>query len=174
MEITDILLYGLILVAKVIEVSIATMRIMLITKGERLVGAILGFFEVMIWVVIVSTVLKDITEDPIKVVIYALGFSIGNYVGSILESKLAFGNTTIMCVLDGNDCDTVDILREKGHAVTVIEGEGRDSKKKVLMIFAKRKKVDDIIGVIRDIQPKAIITTSDVKPVGRVHGIVKK
>ena len=73
------LIYLLMLVAKIVEISIGTTRIMLITRGERVLGSILGFFEVLIWVILVSTVLKDITSDPIKVIIYALGFALGNY-----------------------------------------------------------------------------------------------
>lgn len=174
MEIANILVYALILSAKVIEVSIGTLRIMLITKGERLVGAILGFFEVMIWIIVVNNVLNNITEDPVKVVIYALGFAIGNYMGGIFENRLAFGNTTIMSIMEEDGEEVVCALRTRGFAVTVIDGEGRDSKKKVLMIFAKRKRVHEIIGIIREYKPNAIITTSDVRPVGRVYGMVKK
>ena len=82
------MLYVLIFLAKIVEVSLMTLRTVLITRGEKVVGSIIGFFEVIIWLYLVSTVLVGISEDPIKMVVYALGFSVGNYVGSFLEEKL--------------------------------------------------------------------------------------
>ena len=77
----------------------ATLRIVLITKDERTKGAIIGFFEVILWVILVSTVLTNITADPTKVVVYALGFAVGNFVGSKFENYLAIGTTNIEAIV---------------------------------------------------------------------------
>ena len=84
---------------KIFEVTLGTVRIVLITKGERGKGAILGVIEVIIWVSLVSTVLNNVTEDPIKIVIYAVGFGVGNYCGSLVEEKLAIGTTRIEIIV---------------------------------------------------------------------------
>ena len=85
------LLYFIIFFAKIIEVSISTVRIVFINKGEKIKGAALGFIEIMIWLIVVSSVLNNITEDPIKVFIYAIAFSLGNFFGVTIESKIAVG-----------------------------------------------------------------------------------
>ena len=81
------LFYIIIFCAKIIEVSISTIRVVFIGKGERVKGAILGFVEIMIWLVVVSSVLNNITEDPYKMFIYAAAFSLGNFLGVTIESK---------------------------------------------------------------------------------------
>jgi uncharacterized protein YebE (UPF0316 family) len=97
------LLYIIIFFAKIIEVSFSTIRLVYINKGERVKGAILGFVEIMIWLVVVSSVLNNITEDPIKVFIYAAAFSLGNYLGVTIESKIAVGLASIQVVVDQKD-----------------------------------------------------------------------
>lgn len=114
------MLYVLILIVKILEVTLATTRIVLITKGERVKGAIIGFFEVIIWVLLISTVLKDITEDPIKIFIYAIGFSVGNYIGSLVEEKIGIGTTRVeLIVKEEHGQALASNIREHGFAVTV-------------------------------------------------------
>ena len=159
-------IYGFILVFKIIEVSMATLRIVLITKDERLIGALIGFFEVVLWVILVSTVLSNITEDPIKVVIYAIGFAIGNYVGSKIENYIAIGTTNIEAIVfkqDGNQLSTE--LRSRGFAVTTVDAHGMNSEREILYIHLPRKKVCNAVSVIKSIQDNVVITINDIKPV---------
>ena len=109
------LLYLIIFFAKIIEVSISTVRIVYINKGEKVKGAALGFIEILIWLVVVSSVLNNITEDPIKVFIYAIAFSLGNFFGVTIESKIAVGLSSIQVVV-GQEGGAIlaDILREQG------------------------------------------------------------
>ena len=71
-----VLLYIIIFIAKIIEVTIGVLRMVLITKGERKLATVIAFFEIVIWLLVVSTVLVDITEDPFKVLAYAAGFAL--------------------------------------------------------------------------------------------------
>ncbi len=95
----DILLYIMIFCAKIIEVSLMTLRIVFITKGERKMGALVAFFEVSIWLFLVTTVLGGITEDPLKAVVYALGFAVGNFVGSLLEERIGLGLSQVQIIV---------------------------------------------------------------------------
>lgn len=168
------LTYGLILLVKIFEVTLGTVRIMLITKGERGKGAILGVLEVCIWLTLVSTVLNNVTEDPMKVVIYAIGFGVGNYCGSIVEEKLALGTSRIeIIVCDGLDEKLKHALRDAGYAVTVLEGEGKDLKRKILISIVPRKKVKEYVKLAKDTEPNLMITISESKPVYGVFGIRK-
>lgn len=159
------LLYLIIFLAKIIEVSISTIRIVYVNKGERVKGAVLGFAEIMIWVVIVSSVLNNITEDPIKVFVYAAAFALGNYFGITIESKIAVGLSSVQVVVNQNEgVILADILREQGFGVTIIEGRGKnDSIKNLLFIQLKRKKIPEAVKLIKEHCPEAYITVNDIK-----------
>ncbi len=171
----SIVIYLFIFFAKIVEVSIGTVRIVLITRGERLLGACIGFVEVILWLALVSTVLTNITEDPIKVVIYAAGFALGNYMGSILEEKLAIGNIRVEAIVSKEHGDTlVGNIRDKGYAVTVIEGKGMNFDREVLLMNIKRKDYSEVISMIKSFQENVVITINDVKPVYGGYGTLKR
>ena len=167
-------LYIIIFVAKTIEVSIATIRLVFVNKGERVKGALLGFVEVLIWVLIVSFVLNNITSDPFKIFAYAAGFSLGNFLGVSIESKIAVGLSSIQVIISEDECDILaGILREHEFGVTIIDGKGKDnSKKDLLFIQLKRKKIPAAIRLIKEIDPNAYISVNDVKSI--VGGYIKK
>lgn len=158
-------LYIIIFCAKIIEVSISTVRLVYINKGERVKGALLGFVEIMIWLIVVSSVLNNITEDPIKVFVYAIAFSLGNYIGVTIESKIAVGLSSIQVVVNEADGENLaDILREQSFGVTIIEGRGKnDSQKNLLFIQLKRKKIPEAVKLIKRTYPDAYITVNDIK-----------
>ncbi|WP_459129128.1 DUF2179 domain-containing protein [Guggenheimella bovis] len=163
---TGILLYILIVVVKTIEVSMATVRIKLITKGQQLVGSIVGFFEIILWLLVVSSVLKDISSDPWKLIAYAVGFASGNYVGSILEERMGLGSVRIEVIVSETDgLKVTEALRSAGFAVTTIEGQGLEMKRKILLTMAKRKEADKVEGIVKSVTDHAFITLSDIKPV---------
>ena len=159
------LLYFIIFFAKIIEVSISTVRIVFINKGEKIKGALLGFIEIMIWLIVVSSVLNNITEDPIKVFIYAIAFSLGNFFGVTIESKIAVGLSSIQVVVDQKEGEVLaDILREQGFGVTILEGKGKDdSVKNLLFIQLKRKKIPVATKLIKEHNPEAYITVNEIK-----------
>ena len=158
-------LYIIIFCAKIIEVSVSTVRLVLINKGERVKGALLGFVEIMIWLIIVSSVLNNITEDPIKALVYAIAFSLGNFVGVTIESKIAVGLASIQVVVkEENGVALAEVLREQGYGVTILEGKGKnDSKKNLLFIQLKRKKIPEAVKLIKLTNPNAYITVNDIK-----------
>lgn len=158
-------LYIIILFAKIVEVSISTIRLVYINKGERVKGAVLGFIEIMIWLLIVSSVLNNITEDPFKILAYAAGFSLGNYIGVTIESKIAVGLASIQVVVSEESGEILaEILRDESYGVTIIEGRGRgDSKKILLFVQLKRKKIPEAVRIIKQNAPDAYITVNDIK-----------
>jgi len=169
-----IISYLFIFFAKIIEVSLMTVRTVLITRGEKLYGSIIGFFEVSIWLYVVSAVLVGINEHPIKMVAYALGFSCGNYVGCLLEEKLALGILTINAITAQEDGQKLaDILREYNIGVTIVDAEGINDIKKMLIIHAKRKKKKQIIKIIENSGINAVISINDTKTVYGGYGIRK-
>ncbi|WBW97278.1 DUF2179 domain-containing protein [Oceanirhabdus sp. W0125-5] len=169
------LLYLLILIVKIIEVTLGTVRIVFITKGERLIGAIIGFFEVIIWVIVISTVLKDVTEDPIKVFIYALGFALGNYVGSLVEEKLGVGTTRVEMIVKEEQGEALaENIRKNGFAVTVLEGQGMKCNRYVMISHVKRKRANEFIEMVKSYEDNVVITVNEIKAVYGGHGILKR
>lgn len=172
---SGILLYLVILVVKVFEVSLATLRIVLITKDERMKGAIIGFFEVIIWVIVVSTVLTDITEDPFKVVVYAFGFAIGNFVGSKLENMFAIGDANIEVIthkLDGKKM--AKHLRANGLAVTSVNAYGMNDKREILFMHVPRKRIKQTVELVRGFEQDVVITVHDIKPIYGGYRLLRK
>jgi len=153
----------LIFILKSIEVAVATLRSILINKGYRREGTLLSFIEVLLWTFIASRVIMGMADAPIKGIMYSLGFSMGVYFGSKIESRIAMGQVLIQAIVSKEQSVTmIGSLRDKGYAVTTMEAEGRDSQKLVLMIFAKRKGKEEIIKEIQKLDETAMIITNDV------------
>lgn len=153
----------LIFLSKIIEVTIATLRQILINKGYRREGTLLSFVEIVLWTFVASRVIMGIAEAPIKGIVYSIGFSIGVYLGSRIEGIIAMGRVMIQTIIAKENSALIsNSLRQKGYAVTTMEASGRDSEKTVLMIFANRKGKEEIIGEIRDMDASAMIITNDI------------
>lgn len=167
-------LYIVIFCAKIVEVTISTIRLVYINKGEKVKGAILAFVEILIWLIVVSSVLTNIAADPIKIFVYAAAFSLGNYIGVTIESKIAVGLASIQAVVnEDNGEEMAEILRNQGFGVTILDGKGKDdSKKNLLFIQLKRKRIPEAVKLIQQNNPEAYITVNDIKSM--VGGFVKK
>ena len=158
----------IIFISKIIEVAITTLRVILIGKGYRREGTLLSFVEIILWTFIASRVIMSIVEAPIKGIVYSIAFSIGVYLGSLIEGRIAMGRVLIQTIVSKeSSVQITGILREKGYAVTTMEARGRDSEKAVLMIFANRKGKEEIIAEILQLDSSAMIITNDVST---LHG----
>lgn len=158
---------ALIFFAKIVEVTMGTLRIILINKGYRKQGVILSFIEIVLWVFVASRVINGITEAPIKGIVYSLGFSAGVYTGSRIESWLAFGRVLVQIITSGSNGDELtNTLRKEGYGVTTINAHGKDDERLVLMVYTDRKKKAQVIKRIQSIDSKAMIVINDVSTMG--------
>jgi uncharacterized protein YebE (UPF0316 family) len=166
--------FMLIFFAKIVEVSLTTIRTVLITRGEKFYGSIIGFFEVLIWLYVIGTMLVGINQAPLKMVAYALGFSCGNYIGCILEEKLALGLMTINAIVSVKDGKTLaEILRSENVGVTLVDAEGLKEEKKMLILHVKRKKRSQILKLIQNSGINAVISLVDTRTIYGGYGIRK-
>lgn len=171
----DYLIYLFILFAKIIEVSISTIRIVLITKGEKTIGAIIAFVEILLWLFIASNVIQNISQDPLKGVFYAIGFSVGNYIGSILEEKIGLGLSEVQVIVkEDAGLLLAEEIRAQGFAVTLVHGEGRHNPRAILIMFVPRKRVKALVKYIQNSETGAVITVSEIKPVYGGYGMLRK
>jgi Uncharacterized protein conserved in bacteria len=167
------MLYILVFFAKLLEVSLATMRMVLINRGEKLKGALIGFTEILIWAILASNVLTDLSKDPLKLIIYCFAFSCGNYLGATIENKLAIGMSQIQVVVSIDKTEIITTaLRGKGFGVTLIGGYGMEGPVDILMIFVKRKSIPECLSIIRNFSPQAVVTINDVRQ--RSNGYLMK
>jgi len=169
------LIYILIFFAKIIEVALMTVRTVLLTKGHKFFASLIGFVEVVIWIMAVSTILDSILDDPLKIVVYAGGFSVGCYLGSWLEEKLALGLITIQVIVELNDAkDLAELLRERNIGVTLLEGDGKIKKRGILMIHAQRKDQARVLQVVEENSIQGVISTTETKVLYGGYGLVRK
>lgn len=172
--ITGPLLYVLIFCGKVIEVTFSTLRIMLVGKGRRFLGAFVGLFEIVFWVVITNSVLTGLTEDPLKIVVYSLAFSTGIICGIAVEARLAVGLTSIQILTPEEPAETLGaLLRENGFGVTIFDGHSVDgTPREMLFVQLKRRRVGEAVSLVHRACPGAVISVSDVRSL--TGGFVKK
>lgn len=170
----SIWVYIAIFLGKIIEVTISTLRMVLINRGEKIKGSIIAFVDVLLWLLITGSVLSNFGNNILKIIVFALAFALGNYFGSWLESKIAFGISSIQVIM--NDSELVSILltalRASSFAVTVIDGQGKDGKRKLLVIHIKRKNIPKAVKIVNDVTQDCIITVNDVKTIR--GGFIKK
>lgn len=161
-----------ILLAKIVEVSLTTLRLVFINKGNKLLVTIIGFIEVTIWLKVASVVLVGINEHPAKMIVYAVGFALGNYIGLLIEDKLGLGYSQIQIITSLENCENLaNFIRGKGKAVTVVNAEGKDSNKVILFTYVKRKDKDKLVNQINDLNISCVITISETQKIYGGFGV---
>ncbi len=160
--------YLLIFFARVADMSLDVIRILMLTRDRRLLAAFIGFVEVTIFILAISQVLAGGLNDPFKVVAYAGGFATGNYVGSLIDSRLAIGylSLQVLSTVEGHE-KIAAILRAEGFGVTTVTGCGRDGEKMVLFVTLKRKDLKKALATLDNICPEAFYNIYDAR---YIHG----
>lgn len=146
--------YLIIFILKIIENSLATLRLILVSNGKKWLGAFLLFTTSIIWIISSHIAIIDINIS--MVLIFSVGSLLGSYIGSILEEKMAIGNNMLICITQKQ---MSEILRQNGYIITKVEGYGKDSKKEVLFVILKRNQNKDLISLIRSLDQEAIIVS---------------
>jgi len=148
------LTYLLIFFSKLIENALATLRLILVSSGKKLLGSILQFICSLIWVISTMVVIQDLNSDILKIFIFALGCLAGSYVGSFLEEKIALGNNMIICI---TSLDIMDQIRSNGFALTSTKGTGINETKNILFITISRRKKKMLIDLLKKLDSNCFI-----------------
>ncbi len=152
----------LIVVARIMDVSLATIRIVFISKGLKGIAPIIGFFEILIWVIVINQIMSNM-DNPIYYIAYALGFASGTFIGMYIEDKLSVGNVIIRVIIQKDSDKLVEELKKLGYSLTFVDAEGRDGKVKMIFSIISRKEIKNVIKVIRKINPKVFYSIEDVR-----------
>ncbi|MBN1150347.1 DUF2179 domain-containing protein [candidate division WOR-3 bacterium] len=151
----------LIMLARIIDVSIGTVRIIFVARGKAVMAAILGFFEVVIWILAITQVLANLTNVTCYIG-YGLGFALGNIIGIKIERKLAFG-LQMITIITANKLDLLPMtLREEGYGVTVVNGKGVKGDVKIIYAVVERKFVQHILDLVNATEPDSFVTVEDM------------
>lgn len=148
--------------AEMTVVTIGTLRIIFISRGHKYLAPILGFFEILIWLFAISQVMQNLGHAPCFLA-FALGFTLGNFLGIWIERKLALGMVVVR-VITQRDCGIlVDTLRAANFGVTCVEGQGAKGPVMIIMTVIKRKQLWRVTAMIRAYQPNAFYSVDDLQ-----------
>ena len=154
----------LIFLARICDVSIGTMRIIFVSKGKKNIAPFLGFFEVLIWIIAISKIMQNL-DNYINYFAYAAGFATGNFVGMIIEEKLAMGVQMIRVFAHNNVSELITKLNDGGYGATVVEAQGARKKVHLIYTIVQRNELANVLEVINRFNPKAFYTIEDVRTV---------
>lgn len=162
-------IYFFIFFGKIFEVTVSTVRIVLISRGERVKGAAIAFVEIVLWLLITGTVLTGFKDDIFRVLVFAVAFALGNYLGSWLEDRLAFGLCSVQVIVP--ECEKshelAAVLRNNNFAVTTVKGRGKDGERELMLLHIKRKRISEASNLIKANLDNPVIVINDAKV---IHG----
>lgn len=150
--------------ARIFDVSLGTIRIILIGKGYRRLAPVLGFLESFVWILAVSQIMKNL-NNFFYYLCYGLGYATGTYVGMYLESKLSLGQVIVRVIANIDSDSLIAALLNEGHNLTSVNGEGQFGRVKVIFMVMKRQRLNDAIRVIKNINPNAFYSVEDIRSV---------
>lgn len=158
-----VLLAVAIFVARILDVSLGTVRTIVVFRGRRLLAALIGFVEIIIWVLAAGQVLQNL-DAWYLIVAYAAGYGAGNYIGIWLESKIAIGREMVSAISYRADGELAKILRERGfRAIDVDADMGRGPPVDLVLTVTRRRRVPELIRTILEADPEAQYSVTDVK-----------
>jgi uncharacterized protein YebE (UPF0316 family) len=157
-----IILPALIFLARVCDVSFGTLRIVYIAKGRRYIAPMLGFVEVLIWLLAIGQIIKNLNNVACYIA-YAGGFATGNFVGIWIENKLALGTQVLRIITSRDSTALINNLKNKGYGITLLNAEGSQGPVKIIFTIIKRKNLSEVIDLIQTYNPKAFYSVEDVR-----------
>jgi len=154
----------LIFFARICDVTIGTLRIIFVSKGRKNIAPFLGFFEVLIWIIAISQIMKG-ANNIYCYLAYAAGFATGNYVGMLVEERLAVGNLLIRIITAKDGLILVKLLGSKGHGATSFSAEGSMGNVNIVYSVVNRENITEIQEILNEYDPKLFYTLEDIRKV---------
>ena len=151
-----------IMCSRVVDVSLGTVRMIMVIHGRRYIAAALGFFEVTIWLLAITGILAHV-DNIISYVAYGMGFALGNIVGLMIEQKMAVGQQLVRFISSEEGENISRVLRAQGFGVTDFSGSGREGPVLLGFVIAPRKKVPELMETISAVDPSSVVTIEDVR-----------
>ena len=161
--------------AKIVEITIQSLKTCMMVKGQRLKAAGLGFIECTIWGLVISTIIGTLGDNPLLLLFYCVGYATGLFLGSTIESKIALGTSNLELIANDESTEKItEYLKEKGRGYTVFDGHGSTDKMNMIFIVLPRREVSKVLKEIRALcDNKVFVVASDVSKYAGGYGTVK-
>ncbi len=150
--------------SRILDVSIGTLRIMFVSKGFRGKATLLGFIEVLIWIIIVAQIFQNL-DNWMNYVAFAGGFAAGNFIGMYIEEKMKMGVQIFRIIVNQENSGLSEHLINANFRVTVVDGHGKYGPVKILFTVAKRRRWQELADIVNEFAPNAFYSVEDVKHV---------
>ena len=174
-NISPILVCLLVCAAKIIEITIQSLKTCMMVKGQRLKAAGLGFVECTIWGLVISTLIGTLGDNLLLLLFYCAGYATGLFLGSTLESKIALGTSNLELIANDDSTKKItDYLKTNDRGYTVLEGHGSKEKMNMIFIVLPRKETPKTLREIRKVcDNKVFVAVSEVSKYAGGYGMVK-
>lgn len=157
----------LIFCLRICDMTLDTLRIIFMTKGLKRLAPVIGFFEILIWIIAITRIMQNL-NNWLCYVAYAGGFATGNYVGMWVDEKLAIGHELIRVITRMDATKLATALRADGYGVTTVKASGMQGEVGILYIVASRKNQKHVIQIVQQHNPKAFVTVQAIHYVNRL------
>lgn len=154
----------LIFLCRICDVSIGTIRIISVSRGMKLMAAVLGFFEVVIWLFAIGQIMKNLTNGY-NYLAFATGYAAGNYMGILIEEKISMGVSIMRIITRQEAGPLADALRNAGFGVTRLSGSGAHGPVNLIFTVIKRKDFKKVSDIVKRLHPNAFYTVEEVKSI---------
>lgn len=163
----------LIFCLRITDVSMGTVRMLMVMRGMRKWAVLIGFIEVTIWVVAISQVMSNL-NNVWNVLAYSGGFATGTFVGMYLENRLALGNVGVHVISLKKGAEIAAKVRKAGYGATELPALGQSGLVWRISIIVPRKQKPAVLALITEVDPTAFVTVDDMRRVDRGYGRLAK
>lgn len=165
----------LVCVAKIIEITIQSLKTCMMVKGQRIKAACLGFMECMIWGLVISTIISTLGDNLVLLLFYCGGYATGLFLGSTIEGKIALGTSNLQLIAnDENTKLIIAYLRQNKRGYTVFSGQGSTDKMNMILIVLARREMKKTLREIRKLcDNRVFVVASDVSKYAGGYGLAK-
>lgn len=147
---------------RIIDVSLGTLRIIFVSKGEKYIAPVIGFFEVLIWIVVISEIFSR-ANDFTAYLSYAAGYASGNFIGILIEQKIAYGILLCRVYTKGNGKELVALLNRQNFGATLIHGTGSLGEIDVIETVVDRNQMKRVERIFTEFDPNVFFVVEDVR-----------
>ncbi len=155
----------LVFVAELCVVTLCTLRIIFLSRGMKVLAPVLGFFEITIWLFAIGQVMQNL-QDPGCFLGFAGGFTLGNFLGILLEKRLAIGSVSVHIITRRDASGLLDALRAADYGVTALDAEGVRGSVKLVFTVVPRRELEGVLAVIHRFDPRAFYSVDAIQETG--------
>ncbi len=156
----------LIFLARIVDVSIGTIRVIFVSRGMKYLAPVFGFFEILIWLLAIGQIMRNLT-NVVCYIAYAGGFAIGTFVGIYIEEKLSIGLVIVRVITKKDATALIEYLKFAKYAVTTVDAESVTGPVKIIFAVIKRQDLQYVVRIINKFNPNAFYSIEDVRFVSK-------